>query len=89
MVINTKELISLPVRTVAGTAIGKVSSIDFDAETGRLIAILVNPKSMVSALSRGDLLIQWDQIVEITAKQVTVKDAMLLNTETSAVPMTA
>ncbi len=74
MILNSKTLIGLHVRTQAGTAVGKVTSLDVDADTGRLVTLYVKTPGIVPGLLNQELAISWGQIVEITEKEVIVKD---------------
>ncbi|MFZ2804004.1 MAG: PRC-barrel domain-containing protein [Patescibacteria group bacterium] len=74
MTVNSKELVNAPVRTQAGQAIGRVASVDFEADTGRLAALHVRIRGMVPHLLDNELLVSWSQIVSITKDEVVVKD---------------
>ncbi len=74
MLLNSKSLSGLPVRTRAGQAVGKAASADFDSDTGRLSTIRVKTRGLVPGLMDNELSIAWDQIVEITEKEIVVKD---------------
>lgn len=64
----------LPVRTLSGIRLGRVSSWDLDVETGKLAAIHVLPGVAVRLMT-DELVIPWTQIVEITTEVVIVVDA--------------
>lgn len=74
MILNSKTLIGLHVRTQSGTAVGKVASLDLDADTGHLVTLHVKTPGIVHGLLNEELAISWGQIVEITEKEVIVKD---------------
>lgn len=74
MIINSKRLNGLPVRTQGGTPVGKVSSLDLDSETGRLTALRIKARGLVPGLLDTELSVSWGQIVEITAEEVVVHD---------------
>lgn len=75
MLLNTKEMAGVSVETRDGIVVGKVASFNLDASTGRLASILVHAPGIVSGLFRGELLISWDAILEITTERVLVMDA--------------
>jgi sporulation protein YlmC with PRC-barrel domain len=74
MVISSKTLSGLPVQTRSGMALGKVAGFELDTETGRLSSLSVKTRGLVAGLLDQELSVVWDQIVEITDEQVTVKD---------------
>jgi len=75
MRLNTKQVFGLPVETSGGSALGKACSADFDAETGRLTTLHVKTRGVIPGLMDEELLVDWSQIVEITAERVVVADA--------------
>lgn len=74
MSINSKSLHNLPVRTRSGQPVGKVASVDIDADTGKLVALRVKTRGIVPGLLDQELSVAWGQIVEITEKEVIVED---------------
>jgi sporulation protein YlmC with PRC-barrel domain len=77
MRINSKQLIGLPVETQGGVALGKVGSVDVETETGKIAALHVKTRGVIPGLMDEELLIDWTQIVEITAKRVVVADTAI------------
>jgi uncharacterized protein YrrD len=57
--LNSKRL-----QTRSGHALGKLQSIDLDADTGHLTAIHV-VTGLVKGLLNDELVIAWNQVVEI------------------------
>jgi len=74
--INSKRIIGVPVKTRDGVALGKVASLDFDADTGHLGALNVST-SFVSGLLNDELTIPWNQIISMSADQVIVSDLVV------------
>lgn len=74
MRLNSKDLMGLPVHTRSGTALGKVSSLDVDCDTGRIATMHVKTRGLVPGLMDHELMVTWDQIIEITEKEVIVQD---------------
>jgi sporulation protein YlmC with PRC-barrel domain len=74
MRVNTKQLIGMPVDTKSGSALGRVASADFDAETGRIATLHVKARNVIQGLLNEEFLVDWSQIVEITEAHVVVQD---------------
>jgi uncharacterized protein YrrD len=64
----------VPVQTKSGIVLGTVASVDFDADTGKLVGIKVKTRGLMSGLFNEELNVVWDQIVEIRTDLVTVRD---------------
>lgn len=77
---NSKQMGGVPVSTRSGRILGKTASFDFDCDTGRLSAIRVKTRGLVSGLMSDELIIPWAAIVEITDKQIMVQDAAIPDT---------
>lgn len=76
MVISSRKMLRLPVRTKSGTRLGRVASFDLDTDTGKLVAVHVLP-GVAARLLTDELVISWAQIVEITEQMVLVADAVI------------
>jgi sporulation protein YlmC with PRC-barrel domain len=72
-----KKLVGLPVWTRSGTALGKIAGFEIDTETGRLALLHVKTRGLVPALLDQELVVAWDQVIEMTPAQVTVQDAVV------------
>ncbi|OGL74082.1 hypothetical protein A3E39_00625 [Candidatus Uhrbacteria bacterium RIFCSPHIGHO2_12_FULL_60_25] len=77
MVVNTKQLVGLPVVTRGGVAVGKVAGFDIETETGRLTALRVKARGLVPGLLDQELLVAWNQVVEIAKDKVVVQDGVV------------
>lgn len=75
MHLNSKEFIGLPVVTKSGTALGKLASIDIDADSGRLVTLHVKTRGIVPGLLSDELLIGWASVIEMTDERIVVADA--------------
>lgn len=75
----------LPVVTKSGQVIGSVLGFIFDTERGSILQIEVRPAGLVRGLVAHELVISWDEVIEWTDKQLTVKDA-LISAPSSIVP---
>jgi uncharacterized protein YrrD len=76
MNVNSKRLAGTQVVTSAGQLLGKLASLDFDGDTGHLVAIRVST-GLVKGLLSDELVIAWNQIVEITSEKITVTDTAI------------
>jgi sporulation protein YlmC with PRC-barrel domain len=76
MLINSKSLGKLPVRTQSGTRLGRVASFDVDVDAGKISVIHVTP-GVAARLLSDELMIAWSQIVSISAEAVIVIDSMV------------
>ena len=74
MLLNSKSLPGLPVRTRSGQAVGKAVSADIDLDTGRVAAIRVRTRGLVPGLMDHELSVAWNQIVEMTETEIIVQD---------------
>ena len=72
MLLNSKDMIGVPVETRDGRFIGKVASFNVDAITGKLSSLLVHAPGIVSGLFRDELLVDWNVILEMTPDRVLV-----------------
>ncbi len=75
MNLNSRILIGLHVETNSGKAIGKVASIDVDADTGRISIFHVKAGGLVAGLLSDELDVSWDAVIELTAEKLVVADA--------------
>jgi sporulation protein YlmC with PRC-barrel domain len=75
MNINSRILIGLAVETNSGKAIGKVASVDVDADTGRIAIFHVKAGGLVAGLLSDELDVSWDAVIELTSEKLVVADA--------------
>lgn len=76
-----------PVWTRLGERVGRVYDVEFEVDTGRMVALHVRQGHWVPLTPTKTLIIAWIQIVEITPEKVVVDDAVVQ--EQSAVPATS
>lgn len=76
MTVNSKRLAGTPVVTRAGASLGKLVSLDFDADTGHLAALHVST-GLVKGLLSDELVIGWGQVVEMTPEKIIVSDTAI------------
>lgn len=77
MRLNSKAFAGTPVQTRSGQTLGKVASVNFDSESGRLAGICVKTRGLVPGLLDQELFVAWDQIIEITATAVIVQEGTI------------
>lgn len=74
MIVNTREMVGNQVRTKAGLLLGRLKSLDFDADTGRLDALHVKVRGPVPGLLDDELIITWVQVIFMDDKEIVVAD---------------
>lgn len=62
--------------TRGGQSLGKLASLDLDADTGHLVAIHVS-SGIVKGLLNDELVIAWNQVMEITPEKIIVSDTAI------------
>ncbi|MDQ7815237.1 MAG: PRC-barrel domain-containing protein [Patescibacteria group bacterium] len=67
-------MIGVPVRTKAGLLLGRLKSMDFDAETGKLNALHVKVRGPVPGLLDDELIIAWVQVISMGEDEIVVAD---------------
>ncbi len=77
MIVNSKKMAGVPVRTEAGFSVGKVVSFDLDGDTGKLTVFRVRIPGAVPALLDQEAMISWSQIVSMSDQEVVVVDAVV------------
>ncbi len=86
MNVSSKRLEGASVVTKSGQRLGKLVSLELDADTGKLTAVTVRPQGVAAALLENDLVIPWAQIVSLSEKRIVVADATVTNAEAALVP---
>jgi len=76
MTLNSKQMHGTHVLTRSGQALGKLASVDFDGDTGHLSALHVS-SGLVKGLLSDELVIAWNQVVEITEEKIIVSDTAI------------
>lgn len=74
MLVSWEQLYRLPVVTELGTKIGIVVGIDIQTESHAVTQYHVKPGTFISGLLSKHLLISPDQIIDISERQMTVKE---------------
>ncbi len=74
MDLNSKRMTGAPVFTRSGRMLGKLASIDVDADTGHLASIRVS-SGLVKGLLAKELVITWGEVIEMHEEKIIVADA--------------
>jgi sporulation protein YlmC with PRC-barrel domain len=75
MQVNGRKLVNIPVKTKSGQALGRLSDIVIDADTGRLSFLQVRVRGFIPGLMDQELRIAWAQVVSLSDKEAIVADA--------------
>lgn len=75
MLLNTKEMSGVLVKTRSGQMVGKVSSFDLDSATGRLMRLHVKTGGLVAGLLHNELFVVASSIQEMSQQGVIINDA--------------
>lgn len=73
-----------PVWTRLGERVGRVHDLEFEIETGRMVALHVREGHWVPLTASKTLIVAWPQVVEITPEKVIVEDAVIKERQTVA-----
>lgn len=85
MVVNSKKMNGVPVRTVSGQPVGRLASIDFDADTGRMTSVQVRLRGLGLETAQ----IAWSQVSVIHETEIVVADTSIPAGSSVAVHRTA
>lgn len=77
MLVNSKKMKSAKVYTKSGVFLGRLSSVDLDADTGHLLALHVRVSGMVPGLMDEEALVAWSQVLSMSEKEVRVVDTFV------------
>ncbi len=82
-VISSKDLLGLPVYTQSGHSLGKVSGLELDKESQKIINYQIKPSSIIKELlsHEHELIVSVERVIEITAKKMIVEDLVLKEKE--------
>ncbi|MCC7523123.1 PRC-barrel domain-containing protein [Candidatus Uhrbacteria bacterium] len=72
MIINSKDISGIPVFTKLGIPLGKCSSLDIDADTGRLESIRIK-----SGVLTEEHVVAWNSIIEMSPEKIIVADGII------------
>ena len=79
MLINSQQLIAMPVRTESGKLLGTVSTFDINIDTHDIRRYYVASENVIKRLLKleRDLIIYPVQIIEVTSEAMIVKDEVI------------
>ena len=72
MHISQRRLMGLPVRTRSGQALGRLTDLVIDTETGRIAFIQVRTRGFIPGLMDHELRIAWVQVISFSDKEIVV-----------------
>ncbi len=75
MLLNTKDMMGVSVVTRLGQAVGKVTSFDLDAVTGRMMRLHVKTGGLVSGLLQSELCVAASSVISMSLESVVIADA--------------
>lgn len=81
MILTNDNLIGLKVVTKNGQILGKVKDFEFNTDNYKIEKIIVSSSDLVKKITSQNLIINIDQVIEITIKKIIVDDNLILNTE--------
>ena len=88
MRIQNNDLVNLPVYTKSGEHLGKVSSFEIDADSGKIENFYVKT-GLIEGLWHEQLVIHHSQVIEITAEKMVVENLELKEKLPSLNPLLA
>ena len=74
MNVNSKELVGANVETRSGEHVGKLASLDFDANTGHLASVRVLLPGIISGLLSDEAIVDWSNVIEVMPNKVVISD---------------
>jgi len=80
MLIDSKNLIGLPVETKSGLLLGKIKSFEVDSATQAIEKYVVKSRNLIGKLLReelGELIIGRNQVISIDETRMVVEDGLV------------
>ena len=74
MLTHDTKLKNLPVYTGSGKEIGYIENIVIETESQSILNYIIKPATFLRGLTKGSLIINRGQIIDITAKKIIVQD---------------
>lgn len=75
MIVNTKDMLGVPVVTRSGQMVGKVTSFDLDASTGQMMRLHVKTRGLVAGLLQNELYVAASSVIRLSLESVVIADA--------------
>jgi len=86
MFLSHDQLLGLKVITKNGQVIGKLKDFEFDTDNFKITRYIISSSDLVKKITSQDLIINHNQIIEITAKTIIVDDNTLTEGEAIKYP---
>ena len=86
MFLSHDQLLGLKVITKNGQVIGKLKDFEFDTDNFKITTYIISSSDLVKKITSQDLIINHNQIIEITAKTIIVDDNTLTEGEAIKYP---
>jgi sporulation protein YlmC with PRC-barrel domain len=85
--LSDKEIKNLPVESKSGTKIGRVVGFEVELDSQAVLNYLVKPKQMVKGIFEGNLLINREQVIEISKYKMIVDESVSLSAQRKPEPV--
>ena len=89
MILTNDQLIGLKVVTKSGQVLGKIKDFEFDSDNFKIVKYIVSSSDLVKKITAQNLIITFDQVIEITVKKMIVDDNITRIVETAKQIVTA
>ncbi len=76
-----REMIGLPVETVSGISLGKLTDLEIDENSQMVKAYQVQTSRLLPGFLSDNLLVGRDQVVSVSNKKIVVDDSMVKEKE--------
>lgn len=81
MILTNDNLIGLKVVTKNGQVLGKIKDFEIEIDGFVIEKFIVSSSDLVKKITAQNLIINRNQVIEITAKKMIVDDNLISNTE--------
>lgn len=81
MILTINKLIGLKVVTKSGQILGKIKDFEFNTDNSKIERFIVSSSDLVKKITSQNLIININQVIEITAKKMVVDDNLISNSE--------
>lgn len=74
--LSDKEIKNLPVESKDGTKIGRIVGFEVEPDSQTVLNYLVKPKQVVKGIFEGNLVVNREQVIELSRYKMTVDDSV-------------
>jgi sporulation protein YlmC with PRC-barrel domain len=74
--LTEKEIKNLPVESKNGTKIGRLIGFEIEPDSQTIINYLVKPKQVVKGIFEGNLIVNREQVIEISKYKMIIDDSV-------------